>query len=469
MDRSYPVRARPQRHAADQGVHRRRRRGHARPGGRGPAGGQGHRPGNGGAGAGRPRGLGAGERGRDRLVRRRSGRRGRAPHGIRIPKVESAAEVRWVTERAPGRPIICAIESARGVLAAQEIASVPGVKHLAMGGVDLQRDLNTSGGNLQTLYVRSHLVLASRAAGLEPPIDSVYPRLDDPAGLREQADSLARLFRQVRHPSRAAAHPARDLHSLRRRHHLGTKPFSMLSTPPTAEPCGCRPASSSTCRSPTGPAGCCRSPGPPAAEPHYSRGPRSPTASSEFTRPPGVRGPRPSRPTPADRLPPTPTGRTVPPVDAKPKLPPLLDNWAWAVPERPAAAWTRPSSSHPGRIDHGIPGHPGQAGQRRCCERCPVVAECLTHALQTREPYSMWGGRSESEHADLLGLDSLRYQARRDRPRRWWADEPPRGVAGVGGPPMRHRDGVDRTHSDRRSAPRTRAVTGRKGIYPCLR
>ena len=46
--------------------------------------------------------------------------------GIRIPKVESADDVQWVTARAPGRPIICAIESARGVLAAQEIAAVPG-------------------------------------------------------------------------------------------------------------------------------------------------------------------------------------------------------------------------------------------------------------------------------------------------------------------------------------------------------
>ena len=80
-----------------------------------------------------------------------------------------------MTARAPGTPIICAIESARGVLAAQEIAAAPGVRFLAMGGVDLQRDLNTSGGNLQTLYARSHLVLASRAAGIEPPIDSVFP------------------------------------------------------------------------------------------------------------------------------------------------------------------------------------------------------------------------------------------------------------------------------------------------------
>jgi len=107
--------------------------------------------------------------------------------GIRIPKTESAEDVAWVAERAPGKPIICAIESARGVLAAHEIASAPGVRHLAMGGVDMQRDLNAGNGNLHTLYVRSHLVVASRAAGIARPIDSVYPQLDDEAGLREQA------------------------------------------------------------------------------------------------------------------------------------------------------------------------------------------------------------------------------------------------------------------------------------------
>jgi citrate lyase subunit beta/citryl-CoA lyase len=108
-------------------------------------------------------------------------------YGIRIPKVESGEDVRWVAERAPGKPLICAIESARGVLAAAGIATVPGVRHLAMGGVDLARDLHAGSGNLQTLYVRSALVVASRAAGIEPPIDSVWPHLDDVTGLREQA------------------------------------------------------------------------------------------------------------------------------------------------------------------------------------------------------------------------------------------------------------------------------------------
>ena len=84
---------------------------------------------------------------------------GNLAFGIRIPKTESAEDVEWVIERLPaGTPLICAIESARGVLAAPAIAAVPGVRHLAMGGVDLQRDLHAGNGNLQTLYVRSHLV-----------------------------------------------------------------------------------------------------------------------------------------------------------------------------------------------------------------------------------------------------------------------------------------------------------------------
>jgi citrate lyase subunit beta/citryl-CoA lyase len=38
--------------------------------------------------------------------------------GIRIPKAESANDVQWVHARTPGTPLICAIESARGLLAA---------------------------------------------------------------------------------------------------------------------------------------------------------------------------------------------------------------------------------------------------------------------------------------------------------------------------------------------------------------
>ena len=45
---------------------------------------------------------------------------------------------------------------------------------------------------------------------------------------------------------------------------------------------------------------------------------------------------------------------------------------------------------------------------RRCC---PVITECLDHALRVREPYGVWGGHTEDERARLLGVQSLRYPA----------------------------------------------------------
>jgi citrate lyase subunit beta / citryl-CoA lyase len=127
--------------------------------------------------------------------------------GIRIPKVQSAEEVQWVRNRVPETPLICAIETARGLMAASDIAHVHGVRHLSLGGVDLRRDLGASDGNLQTLYARSHIVVVSRAAGLDPPIDSVYARLDDEAGLRAQTEfarSLGFFGKSAIHPRQLA-------------------------------------------------------------------------------------------------------------------------------------------------------------------------------------------------------------------------------------------------------------------------
>jgi citrate lyase subunit beta/citryl-CoA lyase len=112
---------------------------------------------------------------------------------LRLPKCESPEDVAWVASRAPGVPLVPAIETARGVLAAQEIALAPGVAHLSIGGMDLLRDLYAGNGNLPMLYVRSHLVVVSRAAGLPPPVDSVYPLIEDDAGLREEATFVCSL------------------------------------------------------------------------------------------------------------------------------------------------------------------------------------------------------------------------------------------------------------------------------------
>jgi len=46
------------------------------------------------------------------------------------------------------------------------------------------------------------------------------------------------------------------------------------------------------------------------------------------------------------------------------------------------------------------------------CRTCPVIAQCLEHALRLPEPYGIWGGLSEDERAQQLGVRSLRYPTR---------------------------------------------------------
>lgn len=37
------------------------------------------------------------------------------------------------------------------------------------------------------------------------------------------------------------------------------------------------------------------------------------------------------------------------------------------------------------------------AAAKQVCATCPVIAECLRHALTVREPYGVWGGLTETE------------------------------------------------------------------------
>jgi citrate lyase subunit beta / citryl-CoA lyase len=116
--------------------------------------------------------------------------------GLRLPKVESAGDVAWVRERLAGRdiPLTAAIESAAGVLRAVEIATAPGVVSLAFGNIDFGLELGIDPADDQaTLHARSHLVLASRAAGIEPPSDGVWARYSDAGGLRDEARRARRL------------------------------------------------------------------------------------------------------------------------------------------------------------------------------------------------------------------------------------------------------------------------------------
>jgi citrate lyase subunit beta / citryl-CoA lyase len=137
--------------------------------------------------------------------------------GLRIPKVEAPETVRRVTEwvmRAEAKanlpandlPLVCNIETALGIWNALEIAGAGSrVLGLGFGAVDFVRDVGGVPGpdGIETLYARSRLVLASRVAGVRPPVDSVYARLDDDAGLERST----RRSRELGFFGRSAIHP----------------------------------------------------------------------------------------------------------------------------------------------------------------------------------------------------------------------------------------------------------------------
>jgi citrate lyase subunit beta / citryl-CoA lyase len=106
---------------------------------------------------------------------------------VMLPKAERAATVARVLAVCPRIDVLALIESARGVLAASALATAPGVQRLVFGTIDYALDMDLQGELATTLgldHAAAQLALASRAAGLLPPVAGVTDSLDDEAALR---------------------------------------------------------------------------------------------------------------------------------------------------------------------------------------------------------------------------------------------------------------------------------------------
>jgi citrate lyase subunit beta/citryl-CoA lyase len=141
--------------------------------------------------------------------------------GIVVPKVESADELKtadWLLaqlERERGLPVgaidlLPIIETGKGLAAVHEIARAgTRVKRLSFGAGDFTLDMNLVWSREETelLAYRSAVVLASRAAGLEGPIDTVWVRLQDAEGFASSAAHVRALGFQGKlciHPDQVA-------------------------------------------------------------------------------------------------------------------------------------------------------------------------------------------------------------------------------------------------------------------------
>ncbi|MDF0749659.1 CoA ester lyase [Marinobacter sp. 71-i] len=125
--------------------------------------------------------------------------------GIMLPKAESAEDIMALAHA--GKPVIPLIESAKGLLALSTIAATPAVERLSYGGLDLSDDLgiegNTEGAERILDQCRYQILVCSRAAGLLPPIDTVFPVFDD-----EQAVTMrARRARNMGFAGMLCIHP----------------------------------------------------------------------------------------------------------------------------------------------------------------------------------------------------------------------------------------------------------------------
>jgi citrate lyase subunit beta/citryl-CoA lyase len=96
--------------------------------------------------------------------------------GIVVPMVRSADDVGAVMRRLRRHiPVIALVESAEGILAAEEIAS-SGASRLMFGSADYCANLAAPPSLELFVYPRSRLVVASAASKLPPPVDG--PTLD---------------------------------------------------------------------------------------------------------------------------------------------------------------------------------------------------------------------------------------------------------------------------------------------------
>jgi len=153
----------------------------------------------------------------------------------RLQEVEKEAEINKKV------PIIPLIESALGIKNAYEIASADErIIRLAFGGVDFVSDIDAQAtlDEHELLYARSEIIISSRSAGLDKPIDTVYVNFKDTEGFRSNCSYVKSLgfggkllihplqvntANQVFSPSKVEVEEAREIiDNVKANEHLGT-------------------------------------------------------------------------------------------------------------------------------------------------------------------------------------------------------------------------------------------------------
>ncbi|MEM7423637.1 MAG: CoA ester lyase [Pseudomonadota bacterium] len=141
--------------------------------------------------------------------------------GIFVPKIESTAQidtVSWLITQLEARRnlvprsilVTPILETGRGIAKAREIAAACAssgrTAMLSFGAGDYTRDMAMvwTRSEHECAAARAEVVLASRIAGLQPPLDTVWARLEDEEGLI----ASCRLVRDMGFQGKLCIHPA---------------------------------------------------------------------------------------------------------------------------------------------------------------------------------------------------------------------------------------------------------------------
>ena len=125
-----------------------------------------------------------------------------ACQGVLLPKAESSSHIQQLTRF--GKPVYPIIETACGMGDIRELSGQPGVQALVFGSIDFCADTRVAEDSTTLLAFRSEMVLASRIAGIQPPVDGVTTDIDDTAPLLAATTHA----RQMGFAGKLCIHPA---------------------------------------------------------------------------------------------------------------------------------------------------------------------------------------------------------------------------------------------------------------------
>jgi citrate lyase subunit beta/citryl-CoA lyase len=127
---------------------------------------------------------------------------------VMLPKSERRGPITRILEANDKCLVVLLIETAAGIGAVTDLATMPGVARIAFGSIDLATEIGIDPTDRDALLcARSTLIIASAAAGLPSPIDGVTMSFKEPDVVADDTKYARRLGMRAKlciHPAQLA-------------------------------------------------------------------------------------------------------------------------------------------------------------------------------------------------------------------------------------------------------------------------